>query len=506
VYQALITRRYLFSKIMPLLSALAVMLCTAMVLVVWSVMGGFLNLLLASGKSMIGDVSIAWPVVGLAHYEELIDRLEADPAIDAATPMIETPGMLSLPGGDVRLVQVLGVEPAGYDAVTGYYDRLWWRNITEPLPKDDERLDPRLDEPRLDDVLEHGKTLIEPDPVTGVPRPAAAVGIEVTRPNNERTPAGFVIPTFFFGPNEEVTLQVMPLSRKGVPVTGTGPASAQLPVANEFRTGLYEADANWVVVPIEVLQRLLLMDEAERVGGGGPRLVVDEQGNERWVVPEVVGVEPARVTTILIKASEGVSADACEIATRAVYTQLHADLESRDRYIPDPARISIYTWERKPGLEMFIAAVKKETALVLVLFGFISLTAVFLVFAIFWSMISEKTKDIGVLRAIGASRAGIAWLFLRYGMIIGVTGSIAGGLIAWVIVANINPIHEWLGRALGLVIWDPSVYYFSEIPSDIEPAKAAIVLTLGVLASVIGALVPALRAAWMDPVKALRFE
>ena len=66
--------------------------------------------------------------------------------------------------------------------------------------------------------------------------------------------------------------------------------------------------------------------------------------------------------------------------------------------------------------------------------------------------------------------------------------------------------QEWLGRALGLVIWDPSVYYFSEIPSDIEPAKAAIVLTLGVLASVLGALAPALRAAWMDPVKALRFE
>ncbi len=505
MYQALITRRYLFSKIMPLLSVLAVMLCTAMVLVVWSVMGGFLNLLLASGKSMIGDVSIAWPVVGISHYEELIDRLEADPSIDAATPMIETPGMLSLPGGDVRLVQVMGVEPAGYDAVTGYYERLWWRYLAEPLPKDEERRDPRLDEPRLDEVLEHGRVLREPDIATGLDRDAIALGIEVTR-SNARTSGGIVVPQFFFGPAEEVTLQVMPLSRRGVPVTGAGPASAQLPIANEFRTGLYEADANWVVVPIGLLQRLLLMDEAERVGGGGPRLEIDEDGNESWVVPEVIGVEPSRVTTILIKASEGVSADDCEVATRAVYEQLHADLATRDRYIPDPARISIYTWERKPGLEMFIAAVKKETALVLVLFGFISLTAVFLVFAIFWSMISEKTKDIGVLRAIGASRAGIAWLFLRYGMVIGITGSLAGGAVAWLIVANINPIHEWLGRALGLVIWDPSVYYFSEIPSELEAGKATIVLSLGVLASVLGALVPALRAAWMDPVKALRFE
>ena len=58
MYQALLTRRYLFSKVMPLLSAAAVMLCTAMVIIVWSVMGGFLSMLLSSGKAMIGDVSL----------------------------------------------------------------------------------------------------------------------------------------------------------------------------------------------------------------------------------------------------------------------------------------------------------------------------------------------------------------------------------------------------------------------------------------------------------------
>ena len=61
VYQALLTRRYLFSKVMPLLAALAVMLCTAMVLIVWSVMGGFLTMLLASGRTLQSDVTITWP-------------------------------------------------------------------------------------------------------------------------------------------------------------------------------------------------------------------------------------------------------------------------------------------------------------------------------------------------------------------------------------------------------------------------------------------------------------
>jgi lipoprotein-releasing system permease protein len=56
------------------------------------------------------------------------------------------------------------------------------------------------------------------------------------------------------------------------------------------------------------------------------------------------------------------------------------------------------------------------------------------------------------------------------------------------------------------VIWDPKVYYFSVIPNRVEPVKAVIVMTSGVVASVVGALVPALKAAYMDPVKAIRFE
>ena len=153
-----------------------------------------------------------------------------------------------------------------------------------------------------------------------------------------------------------------------------------------------------------------------------------------------------------------------------------------------------------------INAVKKETGLVLFIFSFISLTAVFLVLAIFWSMVSEKTKDVGILRAVGASRAGIAGVWLAYGMMIGVVGSGLGGTLAYVVVKNINPIHEWLGKTFDLYIWDPRIYYFSEVPSQMDASKAAIVLAGGIISSVLGALIPAVRAASMDPVKALRFE
>jgi lipoprotein-releasing system permease protein len=128
------------------------------------------------------------------------------------------------------------------------------------------------------------------------------------------------------------------------------------------------------------------------------------------------------------------------------------------------------------------------------------------VLAIFWSMISEKTKDIGVLRALGASTPGVAWLWLRYGAAIGVVGATLGLVAGYLIVTNINAIHDWMGEHLGLTIWDPAVYYFVEIPREVEPLKATIVFSAGVLTCLLGALIPAVRSARMDPVKALRFE
>ena len=144
--------------------------------------------------------------------------------------------------------------------------------------------------------------------------------------------------------------------------------------------------------------------------------------------------------------------------------------------------------------------------LILFLFAIISMVAVVLIFAIFWAMVSEKTKDVGILRSIGGSKLGIAWLFLRYGLIIGVLGAAIGGTLAYVIIRNINPIHEWLTHVTGRAIWDPAFYLFSRIPDEVEPGKAAIVLVSAVLCSVLGALIPAVRAANMDPVRALRFE
>ena len=506
MYQALLTFKYLTHKVMPLLAALAVMLCTAMVLIVWSVMGGFLTMFLQSGKTLIGDVSITYPNAGFSYYHDLIQRLEADPMVEAAAPIIESFGLLQLPkSGAPETVMLWGVDGASLDRVVKYHESLWWKPLAQPLPTDTKKRDPRL-EPSWQDMLAahegHGKTLTAPrDPSDPDPRPALVLGVMVGG-YNERLPGGILDP-YLYLPGNKATLSVAPLDSKGQSLSLQ---SRILPIANQFQTGLYDLDDKLTLIRLDELQRMLYMDEAEKVQRDAAGSIITRPDPVTGEQKPVMIKSPARVTTVLVKARPGVEDAILQKRCREIYTEF-AQANAAQVSPPPLATdrlLKVATW--KDRNRTMIGAIEKEIALTLVLFGIISLTAVFLVLAIFWAMVSEKTKDIGVLRAIGASRSGVAGLWLSYGLAIGLVGSLLGGIAAILIVTNINPIHEWLGRQFGLIVWDPQIYYFTNIPNHIDTTHATIVLVGGVLSSVLGALVPALKAAYMDPVRSLRFE
>lgn len=516
MYQALLTRRYLIRRVMPLLAALGVAVSTWLVLISWSVMGGFLDTLLNSGRTMIGDVKISWPNAGFPHYEDLLERLEAEDDIVAASPMIETMCVIVLPDDRVEMLQVVGIEPASFAQVTSYHDALWWKPLDEPMPRDKERDDPRLrDKEQWAEMYENGKTLTRPDPETGEPIPAVVLGIEVTD-YNERLPSGVRRPwmprkrmpdgstpmlSVVMMVNGDVMLHVVPLDQSGRSIEMV---TRVLPVANEFESGIFEIDRRTVLMPLHVLQAMLLMDEAERVempAGAWGLVENPETGELEPAKPVVVGRDPARVTSVIVKGVEGLEASEVRETCKRVWGEFAA---AHPGEVPELERISISTWEDLN--RSIIAAVKKETGLVLFLFGAMSLVTVFLILSIFWSIVAEKTKDVGVLRSMGASRSGIAWLWVRYGLAIGVVGSALGMVLGYATVWNINPLHEFIGKVTGTYIWDPSIYYFSEIPNEVDTVHAAIVAVSFILVSGIGAIVPATRAALMDPVKALRFE
>ncbi len=520
MYQLLLTRVYLTSKIMPLLASVGLGLCTALVLVVWSVMGGFLTTLLSSGRVFAGDATINWPA-GIPHYEALIKKLEADPAIGAVAPIIDTFGVVKLPDDRIEGVRIVGIEGKSYSRVVDFDKALWWRPIKEALPKDRDRKDPRLnpDEQDWQAIYENSISLTKPDRVTGERVPAAVVGIELSG-MTQRDGAGYYTPVGLAKPrpdgsvqnldlylhNHQIVLNIIPQDSQGRLMT---PTSKPLPVAGEFRTGIFEIDRRTVFVQLAELQRLMLMDAVAGVksspsGAFNPYENVAPDGTSLGNV-ETTGATPARVSTLVLRAEEGFTPDDVRQSAMRVYTEFAEEFRGS---VPQAFQINnprgVKTWAMQ--MSTLVNAVEKETALVLSLFWFITIVCSALILAIFWAMISEKTKDIGILRAIGASRAGIAGMWISYGAILGVVGVALGLGLAYIVVLNINSIHDWLGYSLGLYVWDPRVYYFSKIPDRVNPANALIVAGAGIGFAVLGSIIPAMRAAFIRPVTALRFE
>lgn len=513
VLQLLLTRIYLTSKVIPLLAALAVMLCTAMVLIVWSVMGGFLGMLLANGRSFAGDVTISWPNAGFSHYQELIRRLEADPACAAATPMIETFGVVSLPDDRIEVVTIRGIDGPGYARVVDFDRSLWWRPKDAFDRKDEKNEDPRVLTPgAYEAALEAGRRMTVIDPATGRERAAAVLGIELSG-MSARLPSGVYVHqsvgrTRTDGSLEwvggriidrDVVLRVVPLDDAG---RSFELRSFSVPVANESRTGIFDIDKRTVLVRLDELQRVMKMDAWKRLESPIDPYALGEAGGAGGAA---TGAERgARVTTILMKAAAGFTADQLRDRAEAIYAGFSQDFRGQ---VPDVRSLTgnrlIRTWAMSNAT--LIGAVERETVLVVGILCFISFTASFLILAIFWAMVSEKTRDIGVLRSLGATRLDIALIWLLYGAAIGLLGSGLGVALAYVVVLNINPIHDVL-VSLGAGVWDPRVYYFTEIPSRVETSKAVLVGSMGVGFSLLGALVPALRAALLHPVRALRFE
>tara|TARA_R110000868_G_scaffold241497_1_gene496068 strand:+ start:45151 stop:46716 length:1566 start_codon:yes stop_codon:yes gene_type:complete len=521
VYQALLTKKYLTSKLMPILAMLAVMLSVATILITWSVMGGFLKTLVNSGRSLIGDVTITWPNVGFAYYDELIEMLEADPMITGATPVIETFGLIQLPDDRIELITIKGIDPQSYNRVTNYEDTIWWKPIDEPTAKDHDASDIRLDKQFTGAMAafeSNAMSLTRLNTESGITEQAGVLGVEVTG-LNIRTADGIYDPRAygiratpdggiervpgFMPTGDPIGLTVLSLDSTGKPVN---PVTRTIPIANEFQSGIFEIDQSTIFVPLGVMQEMLRLNEArkvELVENPFATEIDPETGQRRPKLSEVIGIDPARVTTVLVRAVEGTELAAVRDRVYEIYT----DFESKHvGEVPSTFSMEnqVRTWEELNAT--MINAVKKETGLVLFIFGIVSFTSVFLVLAIFWSMVSEKTKDIGILRALGASTPGVAWLWIRYGTAIGLIGAVLGTAAGYAVVININGIHDWLGRTFNLVIWDPRTYYFIEIPHEVDLAKAVIVFVVGVLTCVLGSLIPAFHSARMDPVKALRFE
>ena len=197
------------------------------------------------------------------------------------------------------------------------------------------------------------------------------------------------------------------------------------------------------------------------------------------------------VTTIQLKLAEGADLNAVRDALRR-------------RFPPNIYAYNIQTWRDMQG--PLLAAVRLETTILNILLFLIIAVAGFGILATFFMIVVEKTRDIGTLKALGASGGGVMSIFLSYGLLLGFVGSGAGLLGGLLFVDHINEIATLIENITGQEVFDPTVYYFTEIPTIIHPFTLAWVMAGAVGIAVFSSVLPALRAARMHPVKALRFE
>jgi lipoprotein-releasing system permease protein len=128
------------------------------------------------------------------------------------------------------------------------------------------------------------------------------------------------------------------------------------------------------------------------------------------------------------------------------------------------------------------------------------------ILATFYMIVVEKTKDIGILKALGAPSTGVMSIFLSYGLSLGGVGTGVGILLGLVFVWNINEIADLIQWFTGREVFDPTIYYFSQIPTIVNPWTVIWVACGAVGIAVLASVLPAIRAARLHPVEALRYE
>jgi lipoprotein-releasing system permease protein len=169
-----------------------------------------------------------------------------------------------------------------------------------------------------------------------------------------------------------------------------------------------------------------------------------------------------------------------------------------------PRFVSVQTWRDKQSA--LIAVVHVEIVILNILLSFIIVVAGFGILAIFMLIVIEKTRDIGILKSLGAGGTGISSIFLVYGLILGLVGSGAGLCLGLLFVRYINEIAEFIGNLFGVQVFDPTIYMLPEIPTIVDGWAIALVVLGAIAIAVIASSVPAYRAARLHPVKALRYE
>jgi ABC-type lipoprotein release transport system permease subunit len=311
------------------------------------------------------------------------------------------------------------------------------------------------------------------------------------RPPEDRIILGLGIPALSFrtdkgeyvravAPGDDVDLTVFQ------PITSSldSPNRITATVVDDCRTDVYNIDSELVYIPFDTLQRLNNM--------------AAETGTDGSIVT------PARCSQLHIKVKLEYSSTQKLDEVKARIDHAWARFVRQHPRELATSRVTIETWqERQRNLIEMIASQRTLSAIMVAI---VSVVCLLLIFVLFYTIVVQKTKDIGIIKSLGASSPGVAQIFLAYGACIGVVGGILGTIIGYVFVWNVNAIQDWVGDNFGFRVWKQQNFMFDKIPNEVDARTALLVFVVAILASMVSTIYPAIRAARMQPVESLRYE
>jgi lipoprotein-releasing system permease protein len=255
-----------------------------------------------------------------------------------------------------------------------------------------------------------------------------------------------------YGPAAIKALMQMKQGEKNVSI----PLPESPIIRGVFQTGQYDYDLNFLLVSTEMAQRLYGMGDA--VHGIAVRLK-----------------DPSQAA--------------------AVKDELNAVL---------PADLRARTW-MDDNRDLFNAIATERVVMTFILF-FVMLVAAFGLCSTLITITVQKAREIGLMKALGASDAQVCGVFLFHGVVVGVVGAVSGTVCGLVLLRFRNPFRQFLMDVFHVEVFPSSVYGLPDIPAVINPPTVAIIACSAVVICLLAALVPAFGAARLAPARALRYE
>jgi len=189
-----------------------------------------------------------------------------------------------------------------------------------------------------------------------------------------------------------------------------------------------------------------------------------------------------------------------------VYVDNPDDVDALRPKIEDAAQRQVYLTDWRQRNQTFFSALEVERNVMFMILTLIVLVAALNIISGLVMLVKDKGHDIAILRTMGATRGAILRIFLMTGAAIGVVGTIAGVGLGMVVCLNIERIREFFSWLSGTVLFNPELYFLSQLPAKMDLSETLTVIAMALVLSFLATLFPAWRAARLDPVEALRYE